>query len=282
VRPGPFDRWILGRLDAAARDVTRHLESRRFNEACQALYHFVWNDICDWYVELSKPLLYGSGDSQAATHATMRHVLSDAVKLLHPVMPFVTEELWQALGNGELVMIQPYPGPSAAASAVLDEATRSEVGTVIEVIEVVRNLRGELGVKPKQRVSIVMKCPPAVSDPIQRDAGYRAEIATLAGVSAIAFDPRHTKRGDEVHGVGNGFEIFLDRSGLMDVGQERERLTREIGKLKPQVDKLHAKLANPGFVDKAPAPVVEKNRAELAGLQAQLDKLSQSLTQLEA
>ena len=278
VKPGKFDRWILSQLDETAGEINRHLESRRFNEACLRSYHFAWNQICDWYLEISKPMLNGEegAEAQAAAHACFHHVLSAAVTLLHPVMPFVTEELWQVLGNEGFAMTQAYPVAQGTAG------TDGEVDTVIELIQVIRNVRGEHGIKPKQRVALSVKAQPSVAEFIRKDTAYRKVIQTLAGVEALRFDAEHRKQSSEAHGVGTGFEVFVDLSGLIDAGQERERLSREIGKLKPQVDKLATKLANPAFVDKAPAAVVEKNRAELGALQAQLDKLSQSLSQLGA
>jgi len=141
-------------------------------------------------------------------------------------------------------------------------------------------MRGENGLKPKQKITAIIVGSSGFLEILSRNSRYRRAIQTLAGVETLLFEAGHDKQPGETHGIGMGFEVFANLEGAIDVGQERERLAREISKLRPQVDKLHAKLANPGFVDKAPAAVVEKNRAELAGLQAQLDKLSQSLTQL--
>jgi valyl-tRNA synthetase len=281
VQPGKFERWILGRLDEVAGQVNRHLDARRFNEACQLLYHFAWHDLCDWYLEISKPMLNGDegASAQAAAHAVFRHVLSAALRLLHPFMPFVTEELWLALGHEGFVMTQPYPAASAEAGGAPDA---HDVAAVMALIETIRNVRGEHKVKPRQSVSVVVKAQPDLAQAIQGESVFRYVIRTLAGVEELGFDPAHQKRPDEAYGVGTGFEVFVNLAGLIDAGQERTRLQKELERLKPQVDRLQAKLANPGFLDKAPAAVVAKNRDELASMQAQLDKLSRSLTQLGA
>jgi valyl-tRNA synthetase len=284
VRPSAFDQWILAELLRASEQVNKHLEGRRFNESCLAIYHFIWNSICDWYIEISKPMLNGDeGESaQMAAHACLHFVLTSALRLLHPFMPFVTEELWHALGQADSVMIQQFPNEVLPDFKGHDSNAEYHVNTVIEVIGVIRNLRGEYNIKPKQKVSVVVKGQKALVGHVYENSAYRKVVQTLAGVDTFQIDPEHQKIDAEAYGVGTGFEVFVNLAQAIDVGQERERLTREIGKLRPQVDKLQAKLANPGYVDKAPAVVVEKSRAELAGLQAQLDKLSQSLTQLGA
>jgi valyl-tRNA synthetase len=287
VKPSALDQWIVARLNDTATAANRHLEDRRFNEACQLLYHFAWNDFCDWYLEISKPILNGDegAAAQTAAHACFQYVLGQILKLLHPFMPFVTEELWQALGNAESIMIQPYPAAAAAVFATTEERNpraEQEVATLIEVIQAIRNVRGEHGIKPKQRIPVVLKGQPAQVGHLNENSLYRNVVTTLAGLETLRFNPEHRKQQDEAHGVGTGFEVFVNLTNLIDHDAERQRLAREIDKLRPQVDKLAAKLGNPAFVDKAPATVVAKNREELAGLQAQLDKLGQSLSQLGA
>jgi valyl-tRNA synthetase len=280
VRTGRFDRWILGRLERTAELVGKELESRRFNEACRALYHFVWHELCDWYVEISKPMLMGERgpDAQAAAHATLYAVLADALKLLHPFMPFVTEELWHALpvGAGE-VITQQYP---EAGRRAVDETALTQAQNLIDVIDTLRTVRGENGIKSKTRVDVSIVAPDAALRALYGEQESRLAIQTVAGVSALRLEERHTKQEGEAHGVGNGFEVFIPLAGAIDVDSERQRLEREGKKVSAEIERLAAKLANPNFTGKAPAAVVEKNRGELAGLQTQLAKLSDSLRQL--
>jgi valyl-tRNA synthetase len=293
VRPGRFDRWIVARLYEVAAETRGYLEQRRLNEACRALYGFVWHEFCDWYVELTKPALAGEQGpaAQAAALATLHHVLGEALKLLHPLMPFVTEELWQALPGrtgaaGDSIMVQTYPRPEALAQLQgaggawgedLDGAVR-EARQIIDVIQTVRTVRGESNVKPKQKIDVTIVSEdgtlPAV---IERE---RPMVVTLAGIGQMDFATRFAEREGYGHGVGQGFEVYLSLAGLIDVDAERTRIGKELEKTEARIRQLAGKLDNPAFVDKAPPAVVEKSRAELAALESQLAKLNESLTQL--
>ncbi|HEX7926626.1 MAG TPA: class I tRNA ligase family protein, partial [bacterium] len=280
VKPGRFDRWILGRLQRTADEVNKELDARRFNEAAKALYHFVWHELCDWYVEISKPMLFGERgpEAQAAAHATLYAVLGDALKLLHPMMPFVTEEIWEALGIAkEPLIIQPYP---EAGQRPVDTAALTQAEQLIGLIDVLRTVRDENGIKPKTKVNVVIAAPDEALRKLYGEQESQLAIQTLAGVEAITLQPQHAKQEGEAHGVGGGFEVFIPLAGMIDVGSERERLQRETKKISAEIQKLAAKLANPNFTDKAPAAVVEKNRGELNVLETQLEKLNASLRQL--
>ncbi|MFI5399804.1 MAG: valine--tRNA ligase [SAR324 cluster bacterium] len=292
VKPRRFENWILVALGEVTRLVNEALDKRQFNEACKQLYQFAWREVCDWYIELSKPALMGAeGEgAQEAAHATLHLVLTEILKLASPFMPFVAEELWAAIKpNAGFLMMQEYPRSDAEQVSRLKQKFVDFIDAewTIRIIETIRTVRTENGVKPKQRLGLILKPLPEHNEQNQylqilQDIENQNAIRNLGGIGELKIDTNHIKMGGEAYGVSEIAEIFLDLSGAIDLGQERERLSREIGKLKPQVDKLRAKLANPSFVDKAPAAVVEKNRGELAGLQAQLDKLSQSLTQLGA
>jgi len=293
VTPGRFDRWILARLDDAAKEVRGHLTDRRLDEACRALYAFTWHEFCDWYLEVSKPALLGAlGDeAQKAALATLHHVLESALRLLHPIMPFVTEELWQTLpGPGGSIMTQPYPTedrPGAAVSAAkqatvaADQSGKeavNEAARLIDLIQTVRTVRGENGIKPRQKIDVtVVTGDQAFRDLIDQEATV---FTTLADIGSIAFAESFGEREGYGHGVGEGYEVFLSLADLIDVDAERNRLGREVDKTRSRIDQLARKLDNPKFVDKAPPAVVDKSRDELAALEAQLSKLNDSLTHL--
>ncbi len=296
VKPGRFERWILARLYQVAEEVRGYLEQRRLNEACRVLYGFVWHEFCDWYVEITKPALMGElgPDAQQAALATLHHVLGEALKLLHPVMPFVSEELWHALpGHGgearaDSIMIQPYPrGEHLAAlqrkagawGRELDSTVR-EAQQIIDVIQTVRTVRGESGVKPRQKIDVTL----LTGDPALRRAveSEQPMVVTLGGIGRLDFVASFSEREGYGHGVGNGFEAFLALAGQIDVDAERQRIGREVEKTEARIRQLSGKLENPAFRDKAPPAVVAKSREELSALQSQLAKLNESLTQLPA
>ena len=280
VQPGLFDEWILGRLEQVAGEANEYLEQRRFNEAARALYHFVWHELCDWYVEIVKPLLNGErGEApQAAAHATLHAVLAASLKLLHPIMPFVTEELWQQLpGTEGSVMVQPYPagGNGEPHAEALEQAQQ-----IIDVVQTVRTVRGENGVRPRQSIDVVLASGSAARrELVERE---RLIVCTLAGIGELTLAEAFDKKEGYGHGVGDGYEVFLSLAGVIDVAQERNRIGKEVSRTEERIGRLAGKLENKSFLDKAPAEVVEKNRQELSALQAQLEKLNEGLSQLPA
>jgi valyl-tRNA synthetase len=299
-------------LRHTAAEVNRELEARRFNEASRRIYHFVWNQICDWYIEFSKPMLNGERGKDAcdATHATIYVVLAHALKLLHPFMPFATEEIWHALPNSKgSIMSQPYPEFGDAdddwtvdyesalfVNLMIERAeplfTHSQPSlsrfkeasenaqALIAVIDTLRTVRGENGIKPRTKVNAFIAAPDAALRTLYGEHESQLAIQTLAGVETITIEAHHGKQEGEAHGVGGGFEVFIPLAGMIDVDAERQRLERETKKISAEISKLAAKLANPNFTGKAPAAVVEKNRGELATLETQLAKLNASLRQL--
>ena len=286
IEPGRFERWIVGRVRQVAGEVRGFLEERRLDEACRVLYGFVWHEYCDWYVEISKPALNGElGETaQRAAQGTLHHVLMESIKLLHPLMPFVTEELWSALPRGEgSIMVQPFPGSNGEAplggawEAELAPAM-AEAERLIALIQTVRTVRGENGLKPKQKVELTV----VTGDEALKKALREEEIVvrTLGGIAGISFSGGLTEREGLGHGVGDGFEVFLSLAGMIDVDAERTRLGREVEKARSRIDQLNRKLENPAFLGKAPPAVVEKSRQELGGLETQLTQLSESLEQL--
>ena len=279
---GLFDRWILERLRRAAEEANRYLKERRFNDAAKALYAFVWHELCDWYVEIAKPLLQGKlgPERQAASHAVLHHVLADSLKLLHPFMPFATEELWQRLpGAEDSIMVQPYPLGTPSAQEDTAQEDSALAGRVVDIVQTVRTVRGENGVRPGRKIDLTLALTPPLR-PLAENEEAMTILATLVNAGNVTITDRFNERDGYGHGVGDGFEVFLSLAGLIDVEQERRRIGKEVGRARDKIEKLAAKLENPAFLGKAPATVVEKNRRELTTLEAQLSKLSESLERL--
>lgn len=282
VSPGRFDQWILGRLHQVAREADQFLEQRRFNEATKALYHFVWHELCDWYVEISKPMLMGDlgGEAQQASLATLNRVLADSLKLLHPLMPFVTEELWQVLPTTEgYIIVQPYPiDQPASGNGAGNEDSLPQTAQFIETVQLIRTVRGENNVPARKKVDVVVVTDSKALRQVleEEDLIFR----TLAEIGELEIRDSFDEREGYAHGVGSGFEVFLSLVGVIDVDAERTRIGKELEKTREKIEKLTSKLDNPNFTGKAPAQVVEKNRQELSDLQTQLSRLNESLQQL--
>ena len=284
LKPGLFDRWILGRLQMVARETNRHLEARRFHEAAKEVYAFIWHEYCDWYVEIVKPVLYGDfgPEAQSPALATLRHVFERSLELLHPFMPFVTEELWSGLpGAKGSIMVRPYP---VGADGSIDEQAVGDAARLIEVISAQRGVRGEALIKPKDRVdTTVLTANDALRALLDKE---RTIFASLTGSETVRLPPaaQIEKIVQELKGhptaVGSDFQVYIQSGNGLDAAQERDRLGKEIAKAKDKAIKLAAKLDNPDFVSKAPAAVVDKNREELTALQAQIAKLNESLSHL--
>jgi valyl-tRNA synthetase len=274
------DRWILSRLDRAAEDVRTALDDYRFNDASNRVYSFIWNELCDWYLELTKPVFFGA-DEQAKTAArqTLLRVFDETFALLHPFMPFVTEELWHHLpGKAEAGYLnrQPYPAPSAERR---NAEAESEMEVVIEVIRAVRNIKGENNVSPGTRVDVALH----ITDAAFRNAveNNRKLIADLAKIenfdlAAPAEVPKAAKA------VLRGCDVFVPLAGLIDVEEEVKRLEKELTKIEQEADKLRKKLDNPEFVNKAPEAVVTKERNRLAELDDKREKTMAGLAMLKA
>ena len=257
------DRWILSRLSATAGEVSRRLELFRFDEAAQAIYSFVWHELCDGYIEMIKPRLAGPGESpgRAAAREVLARCLSDSLALLHPFMPFVTEEIWEKLtGRSGTLMVTGFPRENEAWND--PEAERS-VGTLREVVTRVRNFRTERGVPPTEPVELSIDPgtgDPAVLEDLRR---LRGVLAHLARTSSLELEPAaESAARDVVAGISIGLSLSRPASAA-----ERPRIEKTLGDLDEEIGGLRAKLRNPSFLDRAPAPVVDKTRRRLAELE---------------
>jgi valyl-tRNA synthetase len=274
------NRWIAGETERTAAAVTAALEAYRFNEAANAVYEFTWGIFCDWYLELIKPVLAGSGEeAKAETRAMTAWVLDQVLKLLHPFMPFITEELWahqaeQAGAKKELLALSAWPQLQGLADAAADE----EMGWVVRLVSEIRSVRSEMNVPAAAKVPLVL----VGADKVLRERADRHAdtISRLARLESISF-ARTAPRGAAVI-VFAETTAALPLAGVIDMAAERARLAREIDKTAADIAKIEAKLSNAQFVAKAPEEVVEEQRERKDALQAVARRLSAALKRIEA
>ncbi|HEX7239271.1 MAG TPA: valine--tRNA ligase [Longimicrobiaceae bacterium] len=274
------DRWILSRLSRAAGEVTQAMEKLRLNEAVLRAYEFFRGELADWYLELVKPRLRGDlGDaSRDAARAVLAEALDGAMRLLHPVMPFITETVWQRLpraaGDPESLMVAPWPAPRPDREDAAAEARFAELQAVIVAV---RNIRAEYGVQPSQRVPLRV---PGAAPELRADleAGLRA-LRDLARVEDLGFEAGGGAGASAV--LRSGAEVFVPLAGVIDVAKEGARLRSEVEKLQGLIAGTEKKLSNESFVARAPEEVVRKEREKLAAYAEQRDKLASKLAALE-
>jgi valyl-tRNA synthetase len=285
------DRWIISRLNKTARDLNAAIDSYEFHGAVQSLYHFFWDDFCDWYIELTKADVTAEQDSALRTEARSRllTVLEHALRLLHPFMPYITEELWQRLpgekrlhaayeGAGPTVMLAAYPEGDAQ---LIDEKADTEMQAIIELISRVRNIRSEMNIKPGERIPIVIGAPDENLRRVFESA--REQIARLVRASEVSVSDRLDAPKASARAVltGGGAELAVPLEGLIDFEQERRRLQREQEKLQNESAKLEAQLSNPNFVSRAPAERVSEVRDRIAAIAQQSAQLQQTVENLQ-
>ena len=261
------DRWITTRLQQAVGEVHDAFAAYRFDQAARAVYEFVWDEYCDWYLELAKvQLANGTPEQQRATRSTLATVLEATLRLAHPIIPFITEELWQKVAplagvEGDSIMLGAYP---QVAVAQIHEDSVARIQLLKELVNACRTLRGEMNLSPAQRVPLVIEGDAAVVNAL---APYISALARLSEVSAV---PALPEADAPVALVG---DMRLMLVVEIDKDAERARLAKEIARVQGEIKKAEGKLANPSFVDKAPVAVVEQEKARLADFGAMLAKL---------
>jgi len=284
------DRWIVSRLNKTAEELNRAIDGYEFHQGVQSLYHFFWDDFCDWYIELAKADVTAEQESAARTDARTRllTVLEQALRLLHPFMPYITEELWQRLpgekrlhaayeGAEPTVMLTAYP---EAHAELIDEVAESEMQAIIELISRVRNIRSEMNIKPAERVKVVIGSPDENLRHVFESA--REQIARLVRASEISVSDRLDAPKASARAVlSGGAELAVPLQGLIDFEQERRRLQREQEKLQAEAAKLEAQLGNPNFVSRAPAERVNEVRERIAAIAQQSSQLQQTVENLQ-
>jgi valyl-tRNA synthetase len=275
------DRWILSRLSRAAADVTSAYERFRLQDAATRGYDFFWGELADWYLELVKPRLYGDmGDaSRRAAQATLAHVLDGAMRVLHPVMPFITEAVWQRLpraeGDAPSLMVAPWP---SGDPAWVDEAAEARMAELQAVIGAVRYIRGEYGIAPGARVPL--RVTDAGDEVRQTLEANRRALRDLARVEELTFAGADGEVGASAV-LRSGTELFVPLAGVIDLDRERARLREEIDRLEGQRAATERKLANERFVSRAPEEVVGRERDKLASFAEQKERLATKLVALE-
>jgi valyl-tRNA synthetase len=273
-----LNRWIAGESERSLAAVTEALQAFRFNDAAGAIYHFIWHVYCDWYLELIKPILAGAdADAAAETRAMAAFVLDQALRLLHPFMPFVTEELWAKLapaeGRPSLLMLAPWPEHRGLENAQAD----AEIGWLIRLISEVRSVRSEMNVPAGAKVPLVISG--ASEETRARVARHEETVKRLARIDTLDFGK---PPAGAVQIVLDEAVLALPLAGIIDVDAEQKRLKREIDKVGSEIRQLDAKLSNEKFVSRAPEHVVEEQRERKTEAEATAAKLAQALKRLEA
>jgi len=268
------ERWILARLHSVSAEVTNALEAYRFNDGANLCYQFVWHEFCDWYLEMIKLGLYGDDEQlRESSRNILQKALIAVLKLLHPFMPFVTEEIWQRLpGTEGSIMVAPFPEPSEFP---FEEQALKEMDLLMGVITGVRNIRGEMGIPPGKRVDIVLDMPdPEEGDIVRQNT---AHIQSLARVDSVQVAAKVAKPEASATAVFGENQVHVLLKGLLDFQEEQRRLRKEIKKIERDMEVAETKLSNKQFMDKAPDEVIEKVKEKVASMQLQLEKLNQNL-----
>jgi len=275
------DRWILSRLSRMSSKVADALDDYRFNEAAAALYKFIWHEFCDWYLEASKPALYGeNADHKQAALDVLYRVLKDTLVVLHPMMPFVTEEIWHKLpGTDGSIMQTAYPDGNGTGVA-LDEQAEADMDLVIGIITGIRNIRGEMNIAPALKLTVVVQTD---DDPVAKTLqDHLALITNLARLESLAIEKVGAKPKAAATAVIEGATIFVSLEGIIDFNQEAARLKKEIGKVDSELTVLNKKLGNEDFLKKAPAAVVDKVKGQHAAFAEKREALEMHLSRIEA
>jgi valyl-tRNA synthetase len=285
----PLNRWILSEAARTAEAVAAGIESFKFNEAADSAYRFVWGQFCDWYLELSKPVLQAeeldaAGTvARAETQATVAHVIDLICQLLHPFMPFLTEELWAQKANAGAARMVPAGEAGLVCltrwpelSALVDETAEAEIGFVVDLISDIRSIRSETNVPGGTQVPLVLvKASDATRAAVE---AWAPMIERLARLSAIEFADEAPSQSAQI--IVRGEVAALPLAGIIDLDAERGRLTKELGKLDQDIAAVERKLGNPDFMARAPEEIVEENRERKAAAEARKLKIKEALERL--
>ncbi|MDN3234518.1 valine--tRNA ligase [Pseudomonas sp. WAC2] len=278
VELSSVDRWIISQLQRTEAEVTRQLEQFRFDLATQALYEFIWDEYCAWYLELVKPVLWDENASierQRGTRRTLVRVLEVALRLAHPFMPFITEEIWHRIAplagqQGETLMLQTWP---VANEARIDNAAEGDIEWVKALMLGVRQIRGEMNISMAKRIDILLKH--ASAEDQRRMSENEPMLKKLAKLESIRILAANEEAPLSATALVGEMEVLVPMAGLIDKAAELGRLDKEIQRLEGEVKRVGGKLNNAGFVDKAPAEVIAKERAKLAEAEQALAKLAE-------
>ena len=275
------DAWIFSCLAKLSAEVTKDIETYQFGEMARELHAFFWNEFCDWYIEFSKASLREEGDARLQTQRNLVYVLDNALRLLHPAMPFVTEAIWEnvphAEGEAPALMMAKWPEPESLASLVDEESERA-VSLLCDVVSAVRSTRARYGISPKQELPVVLR---AGFENARVLEGLKSQIISMARASELSIVPSDAhKPAESACVVAHGCEVYCVLTGLIDFEAERARLTKERATLQKDEAKFAKKLSNPGFLAKAAPEIVEKDTAKLAELRDKLARVEEQLAEL--
>ncbi|SMF89248.1 valyl-tRNA synthetase [Paenibacillus uliginis N3/975] len=275
---GTADRWILHRLNETSRDITRLIDAYEFGETGRLLYNFIWDDLCDWYIEFAKLSLYG--EDQAAkkkTQSVLAYVLDRTMRLIHPFMPFISEEIWQHLPHeGETIMLSSWPTYDASLE---NKEAVAEMDLLMDVIRAVRNIRAEVNVPMSKKIELMLSAADAnVLGIVERNADYIRRFCNTSEYQAALGLEAPDKA---MTAIVTGVELYLPLAGLIDIEQEIARLEKEVQHLTSEVDRVEKKLSNQGFVSKAPAKVIEEERAKQADYSEKRNKVLARIEELK-
>ena len=273
------DRWIRSRLNRTIREVTRTLDEYKFNEASGLIYQFIWHELCDWYLELVKPVLYSKDQPEArrAAQQTLYEALSTSLKLLHPFMPFLTEEIWHTLvGDGTAVMVAPFP---VAGDVPEDQEAETYMGLIMNVINRIRNIRGEMGIAPAKKLRVMVEAPEASGrEALLSGASY---IKNLAHLESLVIDEAMEEPKGAATGVIGGIRVFVLLEGTIDAVSEKARLEKEMAKLAKDLAVVSRKLANKDFLAKAAEAIVRKEEEKHRELMEKLGAIEKALQKVK-
>jgi valyl-tRNA synthetase len=274
------DRWILSRYHQVVREVTEDMEKYDLGEAARVLYEFIWNEFCDWYIELSKPSLYGKEDEKRrkTVQYVLWYVLSNTMKLLHPFMPFITEGIWQHLPHkGETIMLQQWP---QVEEGLINPETEEEMALIMEVIKAVRNMRAEMNVPPSKKADVIIAANNNRNLRALQDG--MAYLYNLGQASEIDLCLQLAEKPEQaLTAITRGIEVFMPMKGLVDIDRELARLNKELAELDKELARVNGKLGNDGFLAKAPADVIEKEKAKQREFREKKDTIMERLAALK-
>ncbi|MDR1045587.1 MAG: valine--tRNA ligase [Candidatus Adiutrix sp.] len=279
--PAPLtlpDRWLRSRLDRTVRLMRRHLDEFYYDRLADVIYHFVWDEFCDWHLELIKPMLYGEDEAaRVSVQSNLVYSLSVLLKLLHPIMPFVTEELWSKLpGAPGSLMLAPFP---EGDDQVLDPAAEERIGFLMDVTRATRSMRADFGLPQAQKLAPLVKCgEPALASALEE---YSPLLLKLMGAESLGLAGAETaKPRDAALAAFPWGEVWLPLAGHIDLAEESRRLEKELAGLGKEAKAARAKLANADYVNKAPEEIVEETRERLSAMEARTETLKRSLNLL--
>ena len=274
------DKWILSRLQHTIRDVSNYLEKFELGEAGRLIYDFIWGEVCDWYIELAKPRLYDreNAAARATAQTVLCRVLGDAMKLLHPYMPFITEEIWQHLPHeGQSIMIAPWP---VADEGLMDDTVEKQMTAVMDVIKAIRNMRAEVNAAPGHKAPATVLVDADLRDVFAGNGDYIRQLGTVDNLTLGAMDDAAPENA--MAAVVNGAKVYLPLKGLIDVDKELARLQKELDGAEKEAKRAAGKLSNQNFLAKAPAEVVEKEKTKQTEILARIDGLKERMATLRS